>query len=159
MPEPAHPIHSSRRRLRLRIPARRWDHTWFDAAAAALAAQPGVEGVRLDAARAVLTLRFATSAYAARTDYEPLLAAAGISVTRPARARSHANAPQACGCAVSALRADRRTIALWIFLLLLARGLLRSGWLAPGLALLWLLWESFPALRHRLLRADSAPPG
>lgn len=159
MPETAHPIHSSRHRLRLRIPARRWDHKWFDAAAAALAAQPGVAEVRLDAARAVLTLRFAATAYAARTDYEQLLAAAGIRVAPPASACSHATAPLPRACEVSGLRAGRRTIALWIFLLLLARGLLRSGWLAPGLALLWLLWESFPALRHRLLRADSAPPG
>ena len=47
------------------------------------------------------------------------------------------------------LRADRRTIALALFLLLLARHLLRNGWLLPGLALAWYLWERFPPPRPR----------
>jgi hypothetical protein len=50
------------------------------------------------------------------------------------------------------LRADRRTLALGIFLLLLTRHLLRSGWLAPGLALAWFIWESFPSLRRAVMR-------
>jgi hypothetical protein len=163
--EAAYVVHSSSARLRLRVPARRHDRAWFTAVVSALRAQPGILTVGADAGRAVLTLHMQPAATSdARVDTP--LARAGIHLAaggqpRPARAAVK-------GPAVSArvkrsrslpfgLRADRRTLALGVFLLLLTHQLLRSGWLVPGLALVWLLWESLPTLRGGLKgRADGS---
>jgi hypothetical protein len=48
------------------------------------------------------------------------------------------------------VRLERRTVALLLFTALAVRRLAKSGYLAPALALLWLLYEIY---RHRV-----APP-
>jgi len=141
--ETAHLLHASSARLRLRVPSRRHDAAWLGAVRATLGAQPAVTEVRADPGRGVLTLGFRGAAGTDPAARAALLATAGIRIAPPNAHRRLAEAPAAHG-----LRADRRTIALGVLLLLLARHLLRSGWLAPGLALLWFLWESFPALRR-----------
>ncbi len=121
-----------------------------------LVAQPGVAGVQTDAARASLTLHFRTDAAGLAVRRAAVLAAAGI------RAEAQPQGPgvdYTVPVAGARLRADRRTIALGILLLLLTRNLIRSGWLAPGLALLWFLWESLPALRGRVLSGSRVPSG
>jgi hypothetical protein len=158
--EAAYPVHTSSNRVRLRIPARRHDGVWFSAVAAALSTQPDVRAVRTDADRASLTLQLqASAANTALARVEPALAAARIRLTglppsgrRPYGA-SRNDSKRVNGAPLGrpgALRADRRTLALGVLLLLLTRSLLRSGWLAPALALAWFLWESFPALRRSL---------
>jgi hypothetical protein len=155
----AHPVHTSCSRLRLRIPARRRDAAWFAEVAAALAAQPEVIAIRTDAGRASLTLHLRPDAMApADLRAGRALAAAGLHLVQHTPPTPSVRAPRAgrkpaLGASsrqVRTLRADRRTLALGVLLLLLTRHLLRNGWLAPGLALAWFLWESFPMLRHRL---------
>ncbi len=154
----AYPIHASSARLRLRVPARRHDRDWFEAAAAQLALQPGIRAVRCHPGRAGLTLQLAPRAMPTAPFAQRALRAAGISVAPRAdapRVSMPANPDKTkltqprMPRASAGLRPDRRTIALALFLLLLARHLLRNGWLAPGLALAWYLWERFPALRRR----------
>lgn len=141
--ETAHQLHASSARLRLRVPARRHDAAWFSAVRSALAAQAAVTEVHADPVRGVLTLGLRGAEGTDPLARAALLAAAGICIVPPGPERRLPTS-----AALHGLRADRRTLAWGVFLLLLTRHLLRSGWLAPGLALLWLLWESFPALRR-----------
>jgi hypothetical protein len=160
--EAAYLVHQSSGRLRLRLPGRRRDARWLEAAALALRQAPGIVAVRSCAATACLTLHLATRAGHATAVVQPALNAAGIRLV--GLAPSPRSAPHHPQCtpppappqptAAAGLRADRRTLALALFLLLLARHLVRSGWLVPGLALAWYLWESLPMLR-RAMRGSS----
>jgi hypothetical protein len=141
--ETAHQIHASSARLRLRVPSRRHDAAWFSAVRSTLGAQATITEVRADPMRGVLTLGLRGAVGTDPAARAALLAAAGICIALPGPER---RLPPSA--ALRGLRPDRRTLAWGLFLLLLTRHLLRSGWLAPGLALLWLLWESFPALRR-----------
>jgi hypothetical protein len=158
--ETAYLVHGSSVRLRLRVPARRYDRGWFVKVKARLLSQPDVLDVRTNPELATLTLHLRTrSMRPAYGSAASVLTAVGVGIARrpplsdpmPARARKQ-RATTVRGDVAPAhtrgLRADRRTLALGIFLLLLTRHLLRSGWLAPGLALAWFLWESFPPLRR-----------
>lgn len=155
--EAVYPVHVSSTRLRLRVPKRRHDTAWLEAVAATLAAQPGISAVKVHPGRAALTLQLVPApgttdstvpqALAAAdlriAEYAPALAGPPLNRTR-SQQRTSTSLPQTS----AGLHADRRMIALVVFLLLLSRQLLRNGWLAPGLALAWLLWESVPSLRR-----------
>lgn len=156
--EAAYLVHQSSGRLRLRLPARRRDARWLEAKAVALRQAPGITAVRSCAATACLTLHLATRTGHATAVVQPALNAAGIRLvgsaasSRPPSPHPQRTPPPAPPQATAAagLRADRRTLALTVFLLLLARHLVRSGWLVLGLALAWYLWESLPLLRRAL---------
>lgn len=156
--ETAYLVHGSSGRLRLRVPARRHDRAWFAAAETALLTRPGILAVQTDADRAVLTLHLQPTA-AHGPQRQAALTAAGIRLAQsaPPPALQHAaqgpadaRTQRRSGPELHGLQANRRTLALGVFLLLLTRQLLRSGWLIPGLALAWVLWESLPVQRGQL---------
>lgn len=156
--EAAYLVHQSSGRLRLRLPTRRRDARWLAGAAVALRQAPDIVAVRSCAATACLTLHLATRTRHAAAVAQPALSAAGIRLVGSAPSpRTTAHDPQRAAppqpTAADGLRADRRTLALAVFLVLLARHLVRSGWLVPGLALAWYLWESFPLLRRAVGRS------
>jgi hypothetical protein len=162
--ETAYLVHGSSARLRLRVPARRYDRGWFAKVKTGLISQPDVLEVRTNPELATLTLRLRPgSGRTASGGATPLLTAIGVRIVQPQPQRNAlpARAPRQHGRTVrgdilpahtQGLRADRRTLALGIFVLLLTHHLLRNGWLAPGLALAWFLWESFPSLRRVIMR-------
>jgi hypothetical protein len=162
--ETAYLVHRSSMRLRLRVPARRYDRGWFAKVKAGLVSQPDVLDVGTNPGLATLTLHLRPgSGRPASGGAAPLLRAVGLHIAQPQRQPDAmpARATRQRGTTVrgdmlpahsQGLRADRRTLALGIFLLLLTHHLLRSGWLAPGLALAWFLWESFPSLRRVIMR-------
>ena len=160
--EAAYLVHQSSARLRLRVPARRHNGPWLETAAIALRQAPGITSVRSCAATACLTLHLAAQTRSAAALAQPALRTAGIRLVGSPSPRIAAHHPQCTPppqpIAATGLRADRRTLALTLFLLLLARHLVRSGWLVPGLALAWYLWESLPILR-RTMRGSSERTG
>lgn len=150
MLEPVYALHASQTRLRLRVPGRRRDAAWFAAAERVLATQPGISAVRSSPETATLTLHLAAGNGSAGPAVSTQLATAGL---RLADRRAVLNpvqrpAPAARRLGLRGVRLRRRDLALGLFLLLLMRQMLRSGWLAPALALAWLLAETLPGRRR-----------
>jgi hypothetical protein len=150
MLEPVYALHASQTRLRLRVPTRRRDAAWFAAAERVLATQPGISAVRSSPETATLTLHLAAGNGSAGPAVSTQLATAGL---RLADRRAVLNpvqrpAPAARRLGPRGVRLRRRDLALALFLLLLMRQMLRSGWLAPALALAWLLAETLPGRRR-----------
>lgn len=150
MLEPAHAVHASQTRLRLRVPTRRRDATWFAGVERVLATQPGIGAVRVSPETATLTLHLDAGNGAAGPAMATRLAAAGLRLAdRPALPTPvQQPAPAPRPLRLRGMRLRRRDLALALFLLLLIRQMLRSGWLAPALALAWLLAETLPGRRR-----------
>jgi hypothetical protein len=150
MLEPVHAIHASQTRLRLRVPGRRCDAAWFAAVERVLATQPGISAVRVSPETATLTLHLAAGNGSAGPAVSTQLATAGLRLAdRPALPTPvQRPAPAARPLRLRGARLRRRDLALGLFLLLLMRQMLRSGWLAPALALAWLLAETLPGRRR-----------
>jgi hypothetical protein len=151
MLEPVHAIHASQTRLRLRVPGRRRDAAWFAAVERVLATQPGISAVRASPATATLTLHLDAGNGAAGPAVSTQLATAGLRLADQQRAVPtpvQRPAPAARPLRLRGVRLRRRDLALALFLLLLIRQMLRSGWLAPALALAWLLAETLPGRRR-----------
>jgi hypothetical protein len=147
MLESAHAVHRSRARLRLRVPARRHDATWFGEVERALITQPGIADVHVSPATGTLTLRL-DAEDAAAPPVAARLAAAGLRLADDGAAPARRSARATTSLRLGSVRLRRRDLALGLFLLLLMRQLLRSGWLAPALALAWFLAETLPGRRR-----------
>lgn len=145
----AHLVHRTARRMRLKVPVRRGDGAFFAALEQRLAAIPKIESAILTPHTASVLLHFAEGegdGIAAAIDALELLDLAAPGA-EPAAAPGSSAA--GAGAAADGTGIDRRQLALTVLLLLLLRRLLRGGWLAPALALMWLLYE--------LQRAHTAP--
>jgi hypothetical protein len=165
LPEAAIPVHETGDRLRVRVPSRRYDRYWFETVCRSLRAQPGVLEVSSRPSTGSISIRFDTARKALRRDSSPILAAVGlrIAVRRSEGGATHgANAQErdpampirAANGPRFGLVQDRRIrrehLALAVLAMLLLRNLIRSGWMLPGLALIWFLLERFPELRPDL---------
>jgi hypothetical protein len=139
--------------MRLKVPSRRHDTAFFERLEQQLAAIPEIEATLMTPATASVLLRFAEGegdGVAAAVD-----ALEGIALAKPdANRAASPNETAANEAAEPSLqqgnasgRVDRRALAFTVLVLLLLRQLLRGGWLAPGLALVWFLFE---VLRARM---------
>jgi hypothetical protein len=138
--------------MRLKVPSRRHDTAFFARLEQQLAAIPEIEAALMTPATASVLLRFAEGegdGVAAAID-----ALEGIALAKPDANRAASPHETAANETEPALqqgnasdRVDRRALAFTVLVLLLLRQLLRGGWLAPGLALVWFLFE---VLRARM---------
>lgn len=164
----AHLVHQSARRMRLRIPSRRHDVAFFGHLQQQLAAIPKIESTLVTPKTASVLLSFAEgdgNGIAAALDALGLVSLVEANASEPGtdsdgspdqRIVAAPRGPAAGPTAPANRRVDRRALAFTVFILLLLRQLLKGGWLAPGLAFIWLLLE---LLRAQLPQHDSPLAG
>lgn len=152
IPPSAHLLHQTRRRMRLKVPSRRHDTAFFKRLEQQLAAIPKIEAAIMTPATASVLLSFAEGegdSVAAALD-----ALESISLAKPEHNgtglsddRTNDDTEPPSQQAAAGGTVDRRALAFTVLVLLLLRQLLRGGWLAPALALLWFLFEVLRAQR------------
>lgn len=140
--------------MRLKIPTKRHDRAFFARLEQRLREIPGIESAVLTPETAGVLLQFAEGegdGIAAALDSLKILTIAqahtGASTMSQPPVSSDTDVDAQQGRERSPV--DRRALALTVLVLLLLRQALRGGWWAPGLALLWFLFE--------VLRARMAP--
>lgn len=159
----AHLVHQSRRRLRLKIPSRRHDDAFFERLEQHLALIPKIEAAAVNPATASISLQYAPDegdCIAAALEALALvrLAKPESSGARPDHPATDDRISASNRTAIASARGDRRALAFTVMLLLLLRQRLRGGWLAPGLALLWFLFEVLRARAPQRLNRPLARP-
>jgi len=141
----AHLVHRTARRMRYKVPSKRQDRAFFAKLEQRLAEIPAIESAVIRPETAGVLLHFAEGegdGIAAALDALQILSlggtqASGSSSPRTDTATRTDNAAQG----LTTARIDRRALAFTVLMLLVLRQILRGGWLAPGLALLWFLFE------------------
>jgi hypothetical protein len=143
----AHPVHRARGRLRLRIPARRHDSSFFVRLVEQLSALPGVLQVTADPVTAGVLIRFdptdaadpvATierSGLLRLVESTPTLSPALTSVRRIVERMDQGLADATRGVG------DLRTLTVMLLLILAARQATRGQFLGPATSLLWSAYE------------------
>lgn len=144
--------------MRYKVPSKRYDRAFFAKLEQRLAEIPAIESAVIRPETAGVLLHFADGegdGIAAALDALQILSLGGThasAASTPQAGAAEGAEPAAQAQATG--RIDRRAPAFKVLALqLLLRQILRGGWLAPGLALLWFLFE---VLRARLPQdADS----
>lgn len=143
--------------MRYKVPSKRYDPAFFAKLEQRLAEIPAIESAVIRPETAGVLLHFAEGegdGIAAALDALQILSLGGThasAASTPQAGAAEGAEPAAQAQATG--RIDRRALAFTVLALLLLRQILRGGWLAPGLALLWFLFE---VLRARLPQdADS----
>jgi len=160
-PPQAKVIHHTARRMRLRVPARRHDAGFFRALEAHLQQIPQIEAALARPETATVLLRFAegdSDAVTAALSALEVLSFTPAGEQSARRLDTVAAAQASAGNALDAVGTaarDRRKLAFAVLVLLLIRRLLRGGYLAPGLALLWLIYEIWRSASTPADNADS----
>jgi len=139
--------------MRLKIPSRRQDAAFFARLKRQIEAIPKIESARVTPQTASALLLFAEgdgSAIAAALETLDIVSI--VESGRSEAGTASANRGDPAGdpdtqtyAGLASGRTDRRALAFTVFLLLVLRQLLRGGWLAPGVALIWLLFEIWRA--------------
>jgi hypothetical protein len=151
-PPKAHVVHRTARRMRLRVPSKRHDPGFFAALEERLSQIPKIEAALANPRTASILLRFADG------DGDAINAAIDaleiLSMEQHGKDRARRLDALAPGNAGRVLPAgiDRRAVAFTVLVLLLIRRLLRGGYLAPALALVWLIYEVWRARHTDMVR-------
>jgi hypothetical protein len=151
--------------MRLKIPSKRHDRAFFTQLEQRLREIPSIESAVLTPETAGMLLQFAEGegdGVAAALEALKIVAIAQGHASAPAMTEHQA--PSETGLNAREVDAqgqehspiDRRALAFTVLMLLLLRQILRGGWWAPGLALLWLLFE---VLRARMTPGADSPAG
>jgi hypothetical protein len=143
-PARAHLVHQTRRRMRFKIPTKRHDQAFFAQLEQRLAELPKIEAALVTPETASVLLSFAEgngATIAAALDALEIVSVAGKDTGAGAEDAEHAEDRDRLSRALASGRVDRRALAFTVLVLLLLRQLLKGGWLAPGLALIWFLLE------------------
>lgn len=141
--------------MRLRVPSRRHDAPFFAHLQKQIETIPKIESSLVTPKTASVLLRFAEGDASGidaaleelgilsvvESSNQTTAAFGGNGVDQSADSSRQTNRSPANG------GVDRRALAFTVLLLLLLRQLLRGGWLAPGLAFVWLLFEVWQARR------------
>jgi len=133
--------------MRLRVPAKRYDQVFFADLEERLRRIPRIEKAVTRSQTAGVLLHFAEGdgdGIAAAIDGLEILSIDDPGGRATRRLDAIAPTPDNAISLLHALRSgsiDRRKIAFAIFILLLMHRLLRGGYVAPGLALIWLIYE------------------
>jgi hypothetical protein len=143
-------VHRTARRMRLRVPSMRHDSGFFRTLEAQLRQIPKIEAVLTMPRTASVLIRFADGdgdVIAAALEALEILSLEHAGTHPERRLDAIKAAPGSANRLLDNLRGgavDRRRLAFAVFVLLLAHRLLRGTYVAPGLALLWFIYE----LRH-----------
>lgn len=146
-PPSAKLVHRTACRMRLRVPAKRNDQVFFADLEERLRRIPRIEKAVTRSQTAGVLLHFAEGdgdGIAAAIDRLEILSIDDPGGRATRRLDAIAPTPDNAISLLHALRSgsiDRRKIAFAIFILLLMHRLLRGGYVAPGLALIWLIYE------------------
>jgi hypothetical protein len=146
-PPSAHLVHRTAGRMRLRVPTKRNDQVFFADLEERLRQVPRIEKALARPQTAGVLLHFAEGdgdRIAKAIDALDILSIDDLGARATRRLDAIVPNPDNAISLLHALRSgsiDRRKIAFAVFMLLLLHRLLRGGYVAPGLALIWLIYE------------------